>query len=60
MQKECGLGYMSEWARQEFPELAARSEFYEAVGRALRVGKEHALAGFTDDASPHTIMERLK
>jgi hypothetical protein len=60
MQRECGLGYMSEWARKQFPRLSARSEFYEAAGRALHVGKEHALAGLADDTSPRVVMERLK
>jgi len=60
MQRECGIGYMSEWAKQQFPRLSVRSEFYEAVGRELRVGRERVLAGLTDDVSPQVIMERLR
>jgi hypothetical protein len=59
LQRQCNLGYVSEWATRHFPRLSARGEFYEAVGRELSVGRERVLVGLGDDANPGTVMERL-
>ena len=59
LQRQCNLGYVSEWAARHFPRLSARGEFYEAVGRELSVGRERVLVGLGDDANPGTVMERL-
>lgn len=35
LQRHAGQGYCSAWARQRFPSVAAKNEFFERVGRAL-------------------------
>ena len=36
LQRECGLGYLSAWAEDSFPSLAAKNDFFAAAGRALQ------------------------
>ena len=42
LQRECALGYLSAWARNNFASLAAKNDFFATVGRILRPDAEHS------------------
>jgi hypothetical protein len=45
LQRECGLGYLSAWARNHFKTVTAKNEFYENLGRQLQPAQEDKLQG---------------
>jgi len=59
LQRESGLGYLSDWAASTFPSLAGRNAFFEALGRRLEPAAEGRLAGIPADASPESILSAL-
>jgi hypothetical protein len=50
LQQQCGLGYMSEWARSRFANMAEKSEFFEQVGRILEPEREKLLGELDENA----------
>jgi hypothetical protein len=59
LQRQCGLGYLSEWAKQTFAGAAAKNEFYERLGRDLKPANEDRLSGLTAEATPDQILARI-
>ena len=49
LERYCGLGYLSDWAKCNFTDAAAKNEFFETVGQKLEPTKEDVLAGFNLD-----------
>lgn len=47
LQKQCGMGYMSKWAKENFGTIAAKNDFYEKVGRTIQPSNEDLLSGLT-------------
>jgi hypothetical protein len=60
LQRELGLGYLSAWANDNFPSRAAKNQFFEAAGRALRPGAEAELSGLDASIAPQRLLERLE
>jgi hypothetical protein len=60
LQQQCGLGYVSEWARSRFANIAEKSEFFEQVGRLLEPEEEHLFAGLDENVSPEQILQKLR
>ncbi len=58
LQRRCGLGYTSGWAKKHFPQRGERNTFYETVGRALKPSRTEALAEVGSDPAPETILAR--
>ena len=44
LQKQLGLGYLSEWAGQRFAQTAERNDFYEKVGKHFDPSREDLLS----------------
>jgi len=59
LQRAGGLGYLSQWARASFASVAAKNDFFVAVGRALRPGAEEKLGGLDADVAPKHVLARL-
>jgi hypothetical protein len=59
LQRECGLGYLSSWAKDSFSSLAAKNDFFDAAGRALRPGAEKRLSALNAGMAPKQLLERL-
>lgn len=59
LQRQAGIGYMSEWATRHFPKLSARAQCYEEIGRGLRPGREDALGSLSAEAGPDEVLRRL-
>ena len=60
LQREFGLGYLSEWAGANFASTAAKNGFFLAAGQALQPGGEAKLAGLDANASPRQVLQRLQ
>ena len=60
LQRECGLGYLSSWAKDSFSSVAAKNEFFAAAGRALRPGGEKKFAAIDAAASPKQLLASLE
>jgi hypothetical protein len=58
LQRLCGLGYLSQWAKAAFKTTASKNEFFEQLGRELQPAKEDALLGLAADATPQQILDR--
>ena len=56
LQRQAGLGYLSEWAKKNFLTVAAKNAFFEELGRQLQPQHEDRLAGLTKDTKPETVI----
>jgi len=60
MQKQCGMGYTSGWARDNFKTRAEKNEFFEKLGSTLEVSEEELLGGLKDmQVSPEHVLEKI-
>lgn len=60
LQRESGLGYLSDWAKKHFKTVADKNEFFEALGRQLQPSQEDKLHGLSAYASPSDILAKIK
>jgi hypothetical protein len=60
LQRECGLGYLSEWSREAFRTTAEKNEFFETVGRVLEPAFEDRLSDLRSDPSPARILAKIR
>jgi hypothetical protein len=56
LQRQGGLGYLSDWAKKMFATVAAKNEFFEKLGRELKPAKEDKLRGLTANVTPEKIL----
>ena len=56
LQREAGKGYLSAWAKQQYPAVAERNAFFEQVGKALAPARETALSRLPADATPAQVL----
>lgn len=61
MQKQLGLGYVSNWAESNFIKTAEKNDFYEKVGKALEPFKEGMLSKLKSDEkiTPELILAKI-
>ncbi|MBA7662487.1 hypothetical protein ES703_70516 [subsurface metagenome] len=59
LQQQCGLGYMSNWAKKNFRSAAEKNEFFRALGSSLEPGQEDKLIGLSEDATVEEIQSEL-
>ena len=60
LQRQCGLGYTSEWAKKNFAGVKEKNEFFRTVGEMLEPAKEETLAGFDDGAKTTEILKKAR
>jgi hypothetical protein len=60
LQRQSGLGYLSQWAAGTFTMTAAKNEFFERLGRELTPAKEDQLRGLTATAAPSHILAKIR
>jgi hypothetical protein len=58
LQRKCGLGYCSDWAKKNFAAARQRNAFFEEVGKALKPAREDAMSELTAAASPEEILKK--
>ena len=60
LQRRCGVGYTSDWAADQFTDVAAKNDFYEAIGRIVDPVAEEQMSRFDWNSSPAEILDYLK
>jgi hypothetical protein len=60
LQRQCGLGYTSEWAKKNFKNIGERNEFFREMGETLEPLREETLAGFDERSKPGQILAKTK
>lgn len=56
MQKQCGLGYTSSWAKNNFQDNIQKNEFFEKLGRLLEPQREDICVTFNDNSKSEQIL----
>jgi hypothetical protein len=56
LQRESGLGYLSDWAKKNFNTVAAKNDFFEKLGRQLQPAQEDKLHGLPATVTPENIL----
>jgi hypothetical protein len=59
LQRESGLGYLSDWAKMNFKTVVAKNDFYEKLGRQLQPAQEDKLHGLPSDVTPENIFAKI-
>jgi len=60
MQRQCGLGYTSEWADKNFGTAERKNAFFERVGVALQPEREDNLAQLGDGVAPDDVLKTIE
>jgi hypothetical protein len=60
LQRKARLGYASDWARQQFPDMTSRKGFFQTVGGRLEPRLEHLLDGLPQDPLPTDVIARVE
>lgn len=60
LQRRCGRGYLSPWAKENFGSRAERNAFYEKLGRMVEPSSEDRLALLPPDLSPAQMLEKIR
>jgi hypothetical protein len=60
LQRQCGLGYTSEWAKKNFAGVKEKNEFFRKVGETLDPASENLLTGFDERAKASQILAKIK
>ncbi len=59
LERYSGIGYLSDWAKCNFTDVASKNEFFETVGQKLEPTKEDVLGEFNADGSPEQLLNLL-
>jgi len=57
LQRRCGLGYTSEWAKKNFESVSQKNEFFQRLGSSLDPHQEDKLAGLGEDTTAERILD---
>ena len=60
LQQQCGLGYMSEWATENFRGVPEKNKFFQRVGKTLDPQCEDDLAELDENATPDDVLKVAK
>ena len=60
LQQKCGLGYVSDWAENNFESAEQKNEFYRNLGVSLDPREEDKFSRLTEDSSPQRILNIAK
>jgi len=59
LQRKCGMGYTSEWAKKNFENVAGKNKFFEQIGSSLQPEHENNLVGLNEDVTPKEILAKI-
>jgi hypothetical protein len=57
LQRQCGLGYTSEWAKTNFESVSQKNEFFHMLGSSLKPHQEDKLAGLGQETTAEQILD---
>jgi hypothetical protein len=60
LQRAAALGYLSDWAKRNFPDRRARNQFFCEVGATLAAGQEDRLSGIEETITPESLLSRVR
>jgi hypothetical protein len=60
LQRHCGLGYTSQWAKENFAGVKEKNDFFHTLGELLEPGSEETLTGFNERSKPGQILAKIK
>jgi hypothetical protein len=60
LQKNCGLGYLSEWAENNFKTTSDKNNFYKKTGASVTPQQQNVLAEFNINSSPKQIIDKIE
>jgi hypothetical protein len=60
LQRQCGLGYKSEWANNNFETRAAKNKFFAQLGANVAPANEDILKDFNAKSSPEQIIKAIR
>jgi hypothetical protein len=60
MQREAGMGYLSDWAKRTFATVGAKNEFFHALGRLLQPKRESNLRELPANVTPAAILGKTQ
>ncbi|MBU8902128.1 MAG: hypothetical protein KOO69_05270 [Victivallales bacterium] len=56
LQKQCGLGYTGQWAEDNFQTIEEKNNFFEEIGKTIKVGQEKLLKNLSRNIKPEQIL----
>jgi hypothetical protein len=59
LQQKSGLGYTSEWAKNNFNNVAKKNKFFEQLGISLKPQNEDTLIGLSEDVTAEEVLEKV-
>ena len=60
LQRKCGLGYTSRWAKRSFENVAGKNKFFEELGSSLQPEHEDNLGGLSENVTTKEILAKIK
>ena len=60
LERQGGIGYVSDWAKNSFSDGAQRNDFFEAVGKGVEPGQEERLGEFEANMSPAEMLDKIR
>jgi len=57
--RQCGFGYVGNWADENFSSRADKNVFFEGLGKVLDPEKENLLGGLSGDVKPQDILNKI-
>ncbi len=60
LQRKCGMGYTSDWAKKNFTGAAEKNRFYEQIGRSLKPQHEDNLSRLSDSPTTQEILDKIR
>lgn len=58
LQRNCGLGYTSQWANENFETVARKNEFFQTLGSSIDPQREQVLTDPDDNITPKEILAK--
>lgn len=60
LQRQSGLGYTSQWAKEKFSSVSEKNDFFSNIGEILEPSRENLLAGLDEKVNPEQITAKIK
>jgi hypothetical protein len=59
LQRQSGIGYTSQWAKENFDNVADKNEFFEELGGSLKPKDEDKLGRLSEDVTIKDILDKV-
>ena len=59
LQQNCGMGYTSNWAKENFKMIEEKNDFFKEVGKSLHPQKHSVLTELHENLTPKDILKKI-